>query len=717
MKNLICCLFVFTFTLSYSLATPFPPDEGMWLLHLLGNLNYPDMKAKGLKLKPEQIYSINQASLKDAVVSFGGFCTGEIISKDGLLLTNHHCGYGQIQTHSSVEKDYLKNGFWAMQKSEELPNSGLTATFIVRIEDVSKQVLAGVTPEMNEKDRQNTISEKIKEINKKATEGTHFGSFVRAFYYGNEYYLFVTETFKDVRLVGAPPSAIGKFGGDTDNWMWPRHTGDFSLFRIYANKDNKPADYSPDNVPYKPKHHLPISLKGFKKDDFTMVMGFPGRTQEYLTSYGVKLVMEFSDPYKIKIRDGILKIYDQYMKSADKIRIQYAAKQASKANAWKKWIGEVRGLKKLNTLEKKKQLEAEFEKWAKAQPDRVKKYGEILPKMAQNYQNLEKVSIANDYLNEAVFGIELLDLVWSYSELFNKGVSDVLLEKLKKEAQEHFKDYHLPLDKEVMAFCLEAYNQDVSTDLKPEVFGVIERDFQGNIKKFTESIFEKSNFTSEAKVLKLLEEVKKNGTQIVEQDPAFQLVNEFVEIYSEKVRNTVVEANQVIDIQQRNYMQGLREMLSTKKFYPDANSTLRLTYGKIADYFPYDGAYYYYQTYLEGIIEKGNMEGIEDYQVPIKLLELYNKKEYGQYAENGKLPVCFTASNHTTGGNSGSPVMNAEGQLIGLNFDRNWEGTMSDIMYDPARVRNISVDIRYVLFVIDKFAGAGHLVNEMTIIK
>ncbi len=698
--------FIFLCLISVSIfAKPTPPDEGMWLLQLLKDMNYADMKAKGLKLKPEQIYSINQSSLKDAIVSFGGFCTGEMISNEGLILTNHHCGLGQVQFHSSTEKDYVTNGFWAMNRSEELPNKGLFATFIIRVEDVTKQILEGVTATTTEDQRKKLVAQNIKKVGNKAIENTHYKFEIKPMFYGDEYYMFVTETFNDIRLVGAPHGAIGKFGGDTDNWMWPRHTGDFSLFRIYADKNGKPAEYSKDNVPFKPRHHLPISLKGVKKEDFTMVMGFPGRTQQYITSFAVKRIMDFSNPNKIKIRDNRLKIYDKYMRTSNKVRIQYVAKQASVANAWKKWIGEVRGLKRLKAVNKKEKLENDFEQWTKSKPDNLQ-YQTALNNIKQAYQDTEKLFLATDYLNEAVFGIEVIDFAYDLSEAETT-------EAKKNIATAFFKDYYAPIDEEVMAYCLETYYKDIPANLHPDFFAKIQAEYKGDFKKFAAYIFQNSALVSEEKTKKLIE----SGGDL-KNDVAYNLLEEFMAKMAKDIRPTMQKSTSEIELNQRTYVKGLREMQKNKKFYPDANSTLRIAYGKVNDYQPYDGAQYQFQTYLDGIIEKENTKDIyEDYAIPDKLKALYLSKDYGQYGEKGRLPVCFTASNHTTGGNSGSPVINGEGELIGTNFDRNWEGTMSDIMYDPDRCRNIAVDVRYTLFVIDKVAGAGHLIKEMTIKK
>ncbi len=696
-----------------ALATP--PDEGMWIPLLLQSLNEADMKAKGFKLSAEDIYSINKASMKDAVVLFGGGCTGELISGEGLLLTNHHCGYGSVQALSSVDKDYLTDGYWAMNRGQELACKGLSVTFIVKIEDVTAQVLQNVTTAMTETERQSMVKIKIEELQKKAVEGTNYGAVIKPFFYGAEYYLFITETFTDIRLVGTPPSSIGKFGGDTDNWMWPRHTGDFSMFRIYANKENKPADYSPENIPYKPRYFFPISLKGVKENDFTMVMGFPGRTQEYLTSYAVKLLIENLNPFKIRLRENRLKIIDEAMKTSAELRIQYSAKQASIANAWKKWIGENRGLKNMDAVGKKQALETQFSNWVNENADRKQKYGTLLSDFELVYQELAKINLANDYMNEAIFGNDLMTLANAYYQMkFTKDERDRLLARHKT----YFKDYNITVDKKLFALCLKTYYQDIDKSLHPAFFKSIETDYNNDFDKYADFVYNNSILVSKEKSDGFINNYTDNSKAILEKDPAFQIISQCIDNYFDKIQKILTQCNAKIDVLQRTYIQGLREMQTSRKFYPDANLTLRVTYGNVKGYEPMNGVNYQYYTTLEGIVEKGMSVGeYADYEVPKKLIELYKNKDYGQYGMNNTMPVCFIASNHTTGGNSGSPVLNAEGQLLGANFDRNWEGTMSDIMYDIDKVRNITVDIRYILFILDKFAGAGHLVKEMKIIK
>lgn len=703
-------------------------DEGMWLPMLLKQLNEADMQKKGMRLSAEDIYSINKSSLKDAIVQFGGGCTGEIISNQGLLLTNHHCGYGQIQSHSSVEDDLLTNGFWAMTRDQEKPNPGLTATFIVRMEDVTKQILGDVPAGLPEAEREQRVQANIKKVQAQTTAGTHYDAIIRPFFYGNEYYMYVTETFRDIRLVGAPPESIGKFGGDTDNWMWPRHTGDFSLFRIYAGPDNKPAAYSPNNKPYVPKHHLPISLAGIQQGDFTMVFGFPGRTTEYLPSQAVREIAEISDPAKVKIRTVKLGILDQDMKADPKVRIQYAAKYASVSNAHKKWIGEMRGLKKLDAIAKKQALERQFANWVAQETGRKATYSQVLPQFEQNYATLAKgITLARDYFNEAVLGVELLNYAQNYLNLAatiqQAGTATAAspeiqqqVDRLRTSAAGFFKNYHLATDKKVFSALLQLYANDLAPQFHPAVLQTVSKQHKGNWTAYADEVYANSNLTSAEKVKSLLQLAPAQLLTKLMADPAVQLMHGFSTVYRSKVLPTYTALNDQNTLLNRTYLQGLREMQKDRKFYPDANLTLRVSYGQVDSYKPTDGVTYDYYTTLEGIMEKEDPT-IPDYKVPAKLKELYQKKDYGPYGMNGQMPVGFIASNHTTGGNSGSPVINARGELIGTNFDRNWEGTMSDIMYDPDRVRNISMDARYFLFIVDKFAGAGHLVKEMTLVN
>lgn len=698
-------------------------DEGMWLPMLLKSLNEADMQSKGLKLSAEDIYSINKSSLKDAVVQFGGGCTAEIISDKGLLLTNHHCGYGQIQAHSTVENDLLTNGFWAMKQSEELPNPGLTATFIVRMEDVTAKVLANVTDAMTDADREKKVIEAIAAITKEVTSTSRYGAFIRPFYYGNEYYMFVTETFRDIRLVGAPPSSIGKFGGDTDNWMWPRHTGDFSMFRIYANKNNEPADYSTDNVPYKPKYVIPVSLKGAEENDFTMVYGFPGRTTEYLSSYAVNMIMNESDPAKVKIRETRLRILDEDMKASDKVRIQYSAKYASLANYWKKWAGEINGLKKLDAINKKKTFEQEFLQKVNTDASAKSKYGNLFSDFEKMYSQYSVLNKQRDYYVEALLGIEAVNYALTFNETIEalnggKKAADLQknIDKLKADLPAFYKDYNASTDEKICAAMLKMVSENLDKSQQAAIFAEIEKKYKGDFKKYAASVFSKTMFSSQEKMTAALNDPDKSYKKIMK-DPVYLLMKSSFDKFYKDVRPQYNDLDAKITTLNRTYMKAMRELVTTKKYYPDANSTLRVAYGKVKGYYPKDGVFYNYYTTLNGLMDKENPL-VDEFIVSPRLKELYQKKDYGQYADkNGELRVAFCASNHTTGGNSGSPVFNGEGQLIGTNFDRNWEGTMSDIMYNPDQVRNIVLDVRYTLFVIDKFAGAGYLLDEMKIVR
>lgn len=702
-------------------------DEGLWLPLLLKQLNEADMQKKGLKLTADQIYSINQGSLKDAVVQFGGGCTGEIVSNEGLLLTNHHCGYSQIQQHSSVENDYLTKGYWAKNREQELPNPGLTATFIIKMEDVTSQVLAGVpTANIQEADREKMVQANIQRVAQAAVQGTHYEAFIRPFYNGNEYYLFLTEVFEDIRLVGAPPSSIGKFGGDTDNWAWPRHTGDFSVFRIYAGPDNKPAPYSKDNVPFKPRHHLPISLAGVQPGDFTLVFGFPGRTNEYLTSWGVEETYSVSNPAKIKVRDAKLKILATDMQASDKVRIQYAAKYASIANYWKKWIGENRGLKKLDAVTRKQQQEVAFQQWANSGDEaRKAAYSTLLPQMQHSYTAARDYTLARDYVTEAALGIELVayaNSLLSLAALAEKKVPAAELAtaagKARTGTTNFFRNYSASTDQKVATALLPLYASGTPAALLPAYVKSLSKQYPGNSgwSTYVAQLYSKSRLTSNESAQAVLNEVAKGNARAILDDPAAQLAAAIVSNYRTAILPTYTAATDNIALLQRTYMAGLRQQQPERKFYPDANSTLRVAYGQVQPYAPADGTQYDFYTTLDGIMEKADPTNPE-FEVPARLAELYQTKDYGPYAYKGSVPVAFIATNHTTGGNSGSPVINGRGELIGINFDRNWEGTMSDIMFDPDRVRNITLDVRYLLFVMDKFAGAKHLVNEMTLVN
>ena len=673
-------------------------DEGMWLPSLIHE-RIADMQAKGFKLSAEDIYSINQASLKDAVMMFGRGCSAELLSGEGLILTNYHCGYAQIQKHSSVEHDYLKDGFWAMKREEELPNPGLTVSFLDRMEDVTSIVLHGYSPEMTEEERTELIRKNSANLIEVATSaGKGLRATVEALYYGNQYFLFVYREFSDVRFVGAPPTSIGKFGGETDNWMWPRHTGDFSLFRIYADKDNNPAGYSEENVPYQPKKYFKISTGGVKEGDFTFIYGFPGYTQEYIHSEGVRYVSEISDPTKVALRTLRLDIMNKHMGQSQAVRIQYSTKKARVANAWKKWQGEAKGIRKMKTVQTNQNYEKRFKEWAKGS-----EYEGIVEKIDSIYKVLENHHFIVDVFSETVQTIEISRLA--------RQLSGHSLEEVHKICKDFFKDYYMPIDKECFVALMEEFGKIIPEDHQPEYYKEQMLKY-GNAQIWADSLFANSVFADEAKMANLGENYK----DILKNDPASQYYLKMQD-WALPHLNKARTLNQDLKLLYRTYMRGQMDFAPDRTvYYPDANLTLRVSYGHIKGYSPYDGAYYHPSSTLKGIIEKDNPE-IFDYNIPQKLRDIYHTKDFGRWVdENGEVPVCFIATNHTTGGNSGSPVINAEGNLIGINFDRVWEGTMSDIDFDMDFCRNISLDIRYVLFTIEKIGGASYLFNEMTFV-
>ena len=685
-------------------------DEGMWLPSLISQ-RIADMQEKGFRLSAEDIYSVNQASLKDAVVLFGRGCTGELISAEGLLLTNHHCGYGQIQKHSSVEHDYLKDGFWAMSREEELPNPGLSVSFLERMEDVTDIILKGYEPGMSEDQRVEIVRNNSKALIDEVTkEGKGLRATVEALYYGNQYFLFLYRQYEDVRLVGAPPSSIGKFGGDTDNWMWPRHTGDFSMFRIYADKDNNPAPYSEDNVPYRPKKYFRISTKGVQEGDFTFIYGFPGSTKEYIHSEGVRYIEEIGDPHKINLRTLRLDIMNKYQAQSQKVRIQYSSKNANVSNAWKKWQGEVKGIKKMKTVLTKQEFEKAFDRWAQGG-----EFDGVIDRIAGIYKELEPYQFATDYYSETVRTVEIANFAMSIARLFVQEDSTMTFDSAKAAglAEAFYKDWYLPIDKESFVAVMNEYDKNVPADFKPEYYKERLASY-GSVNAWAEDIFTGSIFTDPDKVAALTAGDK----DFVMADPATEFFNEFLKWYAADIQPVTTRLNQELQLAYRDYMRGqmvyCRTQRVPKAFYPDANLTLRVAYGHIKGYSPADGVYYTPSSTIKGIMEKDNPD-IFDYNIPQRLRDIYATKDYGRWADaSGEVPVCFIATNHTTGGNSGSPVINADGDLIGLNFDRVWEGTMSDIVFDPEICRNIALDVRYVLFTIDKIGEADYLFDEMT---
>ena len=690
-------------------------DEGMWLPSLISQ-RIEDMKQKGFRLDAEDIYSINQASLKDAVVLFGRGCTGELISGEGLLITNHHCGYSQIQQHSSVEHDYLRDGFWAMSREEELPNKGLTVSFLERMEEVTPVILKGYEEGMSEEERAELVKANSEALIQEATAaGNGLRATVEALYYGNQYFLFLYREYQDVRLVGAPPSSIGKFGGDTDNWMWPRHTGDFSIFRIYADKDNNPAPYSKDNIPYRPEKFFRISTAGVHEGDFTFIYGFPGRTQEYIHSEGVRYIEETGDPHKIHLRTLRLDIMNRHQSLSQKVRIQYSSKNAGTANAWKKWQGEMKGIRKMNTVRKKQEYEKYFENWAKGTG-----YEGITERIAGLYAELHPYAFATDYYAETARTIEIADFAMKIARLYTMDEDSVWHldpARTAELSENFFKDYHLPIDKECFTAVMTEYERNMPEGYKAEFHKKMLKE-HGSIQAWCDHMFGSTIFADRSKVAALRDTDK----EAVFSDPAFTFCNEFLKWYHNDIKPYADRINRELRLAYRDYMRGQMEFAATsnciyaqKEFYPDANLTLRVAYGHIKGYSPADGVYYAPSSTIKGIMEKDNPE-VFDYDIPQRLRDIYAEKDYGPWAdESGEIPVCFIATNHTTGGNSGSPVINADGALVGLNFDRVWEGTMSDIVFDPEICRNISLDIRYVLFVIDKVADADHLIEEMTL--
>lgn len=692
-------------------------EEGMLIPSVIAAFEN-DMKAMGMKLSAEDLYSVNKASIKDAIIHFGGGCTAEIVSDKGLLLTNHHCGYSQIQSHSSLQNDYLKNGFWAKSLAEELPNPGLTASRIVRIEDLTKEVLKGTENISDLAQKMAIIQKNIEALKNKTVEGTKYKAEIKAFDYGNSYYCLVTETFNDVRLVGTPPNAIGKFGGDTDNWVWPRHTGDFSVFRIYAGKDNQPAEYSKDNVPYKPLHFLPIAAGDKKEGEFTMVYGFPGQTEQHLVSAQIQYIMDKERPARIAMREKSLSVIDAGMRASDEIRIQYSAKQASIANAYKKWIGQVDGLERLGAVTVKQASEKTYTERAMSKPEWKSKYGTVVEDMKKLINSnstydfgyamtVEYMYVGPEFYKQ-VRNVE--DLVNNYEKYEQSGELTDKITKLKASAERFFKDYNSKIDQGIFELLHEEFIQRMDPSLVPMSVTKM------NTLAWSKAIFSKSIFTDKAKLMAFYDGFKAKSIKSIQKDPAYLLQTELMNAYKNNIVPGIRKLYMQMDELLKVYVEGKQIMFPEVKQWPDANSTLRITYGKLEGSAPRDGMTYTAHTTTDGIIEK-NRTGNPDFELLPGMLELFQRKDFGQYGQDGELWVCFSGSNHTTGGNSGSPVLNGKGYLMGLNFDRSWESTMSDYMFDPTRCRNIAVDIRYVMWVMDKYAGAKHLVDEMVLMK
>ena len=710
-------------TLLLSLILSFArADGGMWIPLYLSQ-NEAEMQQLGFHLTADDIYSINHNSMKDAIVLFGSGCTAELISSKGLLLTNHHCGYSFVQSHSTMEHNYLRDGFWAKSMTEEIPMEGLTVTFLVYMKDVTEQVLAGVTDQTKEADRQATVKENIAKVTKKATDGTGYNAIIKPFYYGNQYFMFVTETYNDIRLVGVPPESIGKFGGDSDNWMWPRHTGDFSLYRIYTDKDGKPAEYSKDNIPMKPKQYFPVSIKGVQENDFTLVFGYPGTTKQFLISDGVNAVANIQNPIAIQARTIRLDAMKKQMDLDPRIRLMYSAKANGISNGWKKWQGESKGIRECDVIGKKQAQEKEFQQWVNADPQRKSQYGTLLQDMKKVYESYNNNMQVVTYINEYLFGVELMDeVVYTYwSKLYGeKDITDATRTKMIDADKSFRAEYFDVIDKECFVELMTYYFTHEKKENIPASLLKYVQD-EKTVRTMMTALWDNSAkkapyFQDAAKYQDFISKATPKQIEKTASNEMMALYLAFFDKYKAAVVAYRVETAE-LDQYYRTYVKALMEKDKDKTFYPDANLTMRVTYGQVKGFQPADGTDYIYYTTLDGIMEKENPD-VYDYQVHPKLKELWEKKDYGRYAnEKGQLPVAFIASNHTTGGNSGSPVINGYGQLIGTNFDRVWEGTMSDIWYDVDRCRNISLDARYFLFIVDKFAGAKNIVDEIDVIE
>jgi hypothetical protein len=725
MKNKIFILLMVFYSFSgIKIYADNPPDEGMWLPILVDRLKYADMEKMGLHLTSDELYNINHSSLKDAIVGLSGggvggfFCTAEVVSPEGLIFTNHHCGYNAVENHSTLEHDYLTTGFWAMSKAQELKNENLCASFLIRIENVTDSIIPLLSDTLKESARSAKVKEISDRIKKRAGEKGKYETTVKPFYGGNEYYLFVFQTYKDVRLVGAPPSSIGKFGGDTDNWMWPRHTGDFTVFRIYADTANNPSDYSESNVPLKPKYYLPISLKGVKKNDFAMVWGYPGSTTRYLTSYGLEYNLNTFYPTLIKIFGKRLEIMKERMDVDKKVKIDYAGSYAGIANTWKNFIGQSKMIVKNKVEDKKKAIETSFTNWVNQDQARLKKYGNVLPDIKAGYEKMGKIAVPYFYASMGGSGLDIVGFANGFNglksalEKKNKTVIRETADGMKPTVEEHFKELDPVISKKSFAALLTLYSKDVPKDQLPSVFSLIEKDYNNDINAFTDAVYNTSVFATAEKANKFLADPT---SKVFKKDLGWIAAQSFTEAGG-KYSAAYGEARTSISAGNRKFIAGLREMNPKQVPYPDANSTLRMTYGQVLDYFPADAIHYAYTTTLKGVMEKEDPTN-DEFFVEQKLKDLYAAKDYGPYAQNGEMITCFLTTNDITGGNSGSPVINGDGQLIGLAFDGNWEAMSGDILFETELQRCINVDIRYVLFIIDKFAGASNLINELILVK
>ena len=723
MKKLLLIILCFIFCLPQNSNA----DEGMWLPMFIKRLNISDMQKQGLKLTAEEIYSVNNSSLKDAIISFNGYCTGEVVSSKGLLLTNHHCGYDAIQNHSLGEKDYLGDGFWAKTHAEELANEGFFVKFLIRMKDVSAEVLDSVEYGMDESERAALINKRINEITAREIGESNYEAEIKSFFGGNEYYLFVYEKYSDIRLVGAPPESIGKFGGDTDNWMWPRHTGDFALFRIYTAPDGSPAEYDPENIPMVPKHHLPISIDGVSEGDFAMIMGYPGGTDRYLSSFGVKSAIDTYNPTVVDVREEKLNILNRHMRADRDISIMYASKKARISNYWKYYIGQTRGLKRLNVYEKKQSVEADFAAFANSTKENNEIYGSVLSDIEAAHKQLSKTILSRVYLNEAAWSGPSFIRLARRSEQFLKALEAGDKEKIsaakfafEEIVADNFKEYKKEIDKEIFVKMIEMYRGGVPEDQLPGAIDSLSKKYRGNFQRWGDNLYERSVFVDKEKMSNLMASFNSNFPELmiseIKKDPAFRLQKSILNNYFSVIRPQNLDAERSLRVAHRLFIDGLRKMSPKKSFYPDANFTMRLTYGSVGSYRPGDAMHYDYVTTLGGVIEKMDNSNPE-FVVPEKLVSLYENKDYGNYGNaDGTLSVCFISNNDITGGNSGSPVINARGHLVGCAFDGNWEAMSGDIAFEEQLQRTISVDARYILFIIDKFAGASNIIDELTIV-
>ena len=691
-------------------------DEGMWMLGNLNKQTRKAMKELGLQMPADKLYNPKKPSLKDAVVSFGGFCSGVVVSEDGLVFTNHHCGFSSVQQHSSVEHDYLKNGFVAHSRAEELPNPELYVRFLLRTEDVTKRVLGAVKPSMSEMERSSAVDSMMMVIGGEVSlkDSTLLGV-VDAYYGGNEFWLSVYRDFNDVRLVFAPPSSVGKFGWDTDNWIWPRHTGDFCVFRIYADRKNRPADYSPDNVPYHPEYVAPISLDGYKEGSFCMTIGYPGSTERYLSSFGIEEMMNNSNQAQIDIRGVKQAIWKREMDSKDSIRIKYASKYDESSNYWKNSIGVNRAIRKLGILDKKREMEQEIRRWIQQNPEEREKLLQLFTDLELNYKNRREVNRAQAYFIESfLYGPELVQLALKILNFDFEGEQKAVIAGLK-DIVEQYSNLDLDIDKEVFTALLKEYRSKVDTIFLPEIYHTIAQKYDGNEKAFVDSLYASSELTTPRGLKRFLE---RDTTYQIFDDPAISLGIDMLTMLFDMNMQTQAPATEIIR-GERLLNGAIRRMYASRNFYPDANSTMRLSFGTVCGYTPFDGAEYDYYTTTKGVLEKVKAHvGDVDFAVQPELVSLLSSRNFGRYAdEKGEMRVCFISNNDITGGNSGSAMFNAKGELLGLAFDGNWEAMSSDILYEPKMQRTIGVDVRYILFMIEKYGKAGNLIKELNIIN